>query len=263
MEEEEGKRARERRATAERHYVPDLGGEQTGLGLSNKTSTAATTRDSRRDQQSRLYRFQQRLQEKQQQQMQGQQPTGGPSDALGRTVGPSGRVQLGVPVQVLGKPQRRAGQNANEPQLPPAPAAQVAVPSLRSADRGVGTGQLAPTAAPLATGLASLDVRLPQRGVAYLFTTPRGDIEIEARAVAVTLLDKLSRMAWAIGLVVVMGSTYRLLRYRRLSDVIGRVTATVLIVAGLVLLLLGLVPLLALAAIILGAVQHVRLYNVA
>ena len=93
----------------------------------------------------------------------------------------------------------------------------------------------------------------------YHFTTPRGDIDIEARAVEATLLDQLSRVAWAVGLLVVVGGTYRLLRHRYLNDLIGRVAATLLILAGSVFLVLGLAPLLAVAAIILGVVQHVRL----
>ena len=49
--------------------------------------------------------------------------------------------------------------------------------------------------AQVAAGLASLDVRLPERGKMYLFTTPRGDIEITASAISASTLSRLSGLA--------------------------------------------------------------------
>jgi hypothetical protein len=109
------------------------------------------------------------------------------------------------------------------------------------------------------THYASLDVALPLRGREYLFTTPRGDIEITARAVSSPLLGRLLRLlALAVGAVVLV--------------VLLRVAACVLpalhrnrwlvagvLLVGLLSLLLGLFPLFGLAAIVYGLVQLIRL----
>jgi hypothetical protein len=72
-------------------------------------------------------------------------------------------------------------------------------------------GALAPSSgeqlALVTAGLASLDVQLPERGELYRFTTPRGAVEITARAVPTDTLNRLSRLllvlvAAAAGLVV-------------------------------------------------------------
>jgi len=53
-------------------------------------------------------------------------------------------------------------------------------------------------------GLASLDVEIPQRGRAYLFTTPGGDVELEARALELRPLERLGQvLVLLVGLVVV------------------------------------------------------------
>ena len=116
----------------------------------------------------------------------------------------------------------------------------------------------AAAAPPRETGLASLDIQLPNRGVEYLFTTPRGDVEIRAHAIGLPLLERLSRLGWTVGLIVVVAGLYRLAGPGRLDAIIGRGRALLLIAAGIVLLILGLVPLLALAAIGVGLVQRLR-----
>jgi hypothetical protein len=139
-------------------------------------------------------------------------------------------------------------------------ASQGLVRDVAEAD-GDGAVLLGTNAPAQATGLASLDVQLPRRGVEYFFTTPLGDVQINARAVDVTLLDRVTRLAWVLGLIIVIGVVYRWSRNRDLNDVIGRGTATVLILLGVVCLVLGLIPIVALAAIALGIVQHVRLFS--
>jgi hypothetical protein len=54
----------------------------------------------------------------------------------------------------------------------------------------------------LSAGLASLDVRLPERGNLYRFTTPRGKVEIAARAVSRATLSKLV----VLGLLLTAGA---------------------------------------------------------
>ena len=109
------------------------------------------------------------------------------------------------------------------------------------------------------THLASLDVDLPLRGREYLFTTSRGDIDITARAVSEPLLGRLTRLlAVAVGFVVLLVLLRVLPRVLRLLHGSRWFAAAVLLV-GLLSLLLGVFPILALAALIYGLVQLVRL----
>jgi hypothetical protein len=109
------------------------------------------------------------------------------------------------------------------------------------------------------THLASLDVDLPLRGREYLFTTPRGDIDITARAVSEPLLGRLIRLlAIAAGFVVLLVLLRVLPRIARVVHG-SRWFAAAVLVIGLLSLLLGIFPILALAALIYGLVQLIRL----
>jgi hypothetical protein len=109
------------------------------------------------------------------------------------------------------------------------------------------------------THLASLDVDLPLRGREYLFTTPRGDIDITARAVSEPLLDRLTRLlviaAGFVGLLVLLRVLPRVARVLHGS----RWFAGAVLLVGLLSLLLGIFPILAPAALIYGLVQLIRL----
>jgi hypothetical protein len=100
------------------------------------------------------------------------------------------------------------------------------------------------------TGLASLDVNLPERGTPYLFTTPGGDIEITGWEVSQDVLSRGgSTGAVAVVLVVVLGMV-RLARrgaLRWLDRPAGRI---LLVCLGVLALLTGF---LAAAALLLGA----------
>jgi hypothetical protein len=62
--------------------------------------------------------------------------------------------------------------------------------------------------------LASLDVELHLRGVKYAFTTPRGDVEISARAVSRPLLGRAIRLALlALGVLLIVGVSRRANRF--------------------------------------------------
>lgn len=64
-----------------------------------------------------------------------------------------------------------------------------------------------------AAALASLDVELHPRGVKYAFTTPRGDVEISARAVSRPLLGRATRLALlAVGVVAIVAVSRRVSR---------------------------------------------------
>lgn len=111
------------------------------------------------------------------------------------------------------------------------------------------------------THLASLDVDLPLRGREYLFTTPRGDIDITARAVSEPLLGRLVRL-----LVIAVGFVVLLVLLRLLPRVLpvlhrSRWVAAAVLLVGLLSLLLGIFPILALAALIYGLVQLIRLFR--
>ncbi|MCU0982765.1 MAG: hypothetical protein MUF25_26690, partial [Pirellulaceae bacterium] len=121
--------------------------------------------------------------------------------------------------------------------------------------------QMAPPADAFAveTHLASLDVDLPLRGREYLFTTPRGDIDITARAVSEPLLGRLYRLlVIAIGFVVFL-VLLRVLPWIARGLHRNRWFAAAVLLVGLLSLLLGIFPILALAALIYGLVQLIRL----
>ncbi len=74
------------------------------------------------------------------------------------------------------------------------PAYAVVKPRLQGSS---GNAQSSPsqsvqTAEPIS--LASLDVNLHPQGVKYLFTTPRGDVQVVARAVSGNLLGRAVRL---------------------------------------------------------------------
>jgi hypothetical protein len=114
-----------------------------------------------------------------------------------------------------------------------------------------GYGPVA-TAATAPAGLASLDIEVPLRGVEYRFTTPRGEVEITARAAGVSLLDRLGRALAAVVLVALAWAAVRLVRRATLADRFRRFAPAVLIVAGIGSVLLGILPIAGLLAIVAG-----------
>ena len=109
-----------------------------------------------------------------------------------------------------------------------------------------------------ATGLASLDVALPVRGVEYMFKTPRGDIQISARSVDQDFVSRMNRLAAVTIAFVLIGLCIRLLRRVNYDRVFGRLTCVFMFVAG-VLLLFFIAPAIPLILIAGSVVQFVRL----
>ena len=72
-------------------------------------------------------------------------------------------------------------------------------------------GQPQPPAGPVAA-LASLDVEIPRRGTVYRFSTPRGDVQLAARPVAVGLIEAGQRLALVVLFVVAAVWLVRLTR---------------------------------------------------
>jgi hypothetical protein len=122
---------------------------------------------------------------------------------------------------------------------------------------GVGAEQKPEAALP--AGMASLDVELPRRGTVYRFTTPRGEVEITARAASLPLIEGLERLGAVVGLVIVVLVVRRFVRNRTLSPRGQGLVSTVLIVLGIIGILFGLFPLAGVAAVIVGIVMKVIL----
>ena len=71
------------------------------------------------------------------------------------------------------------------------------------------------TLADFRSGMASLTVDLPGRGTEYLFTTPRGELEITAYAVETDLVGRLTRIGIVAAVLAALGACFRV--YRRFA----------------------------------------------
>ena len=137
-------------------------------------------------------------------------------------------------------------------------------PDIQPAAVALANGQQAYTvtkpgfvpAAP--SGLASLDFELPERGRLYRFTTPRGDMELAARAVSTAWLARLGGLAVIVGLVLAGYGFARVARRRTFSGLRSRTAAALLAVLGVLSLVSGLLPILGLACLVIGIVAFVK-----
>ncbi len=127
---------------------------------------------------------------------------------------------------------------------------QFRVPVVRGS--GLGGGGLGGGFLGQATGFASLDVQLPQRGTEYRFTTPRGDIKIQARAIDDSLWLRLRKLAIVTGLILLVAACVRIIRRVGYGGIVGPKLAILLIVIGLLMLVLGVAPLLGVILILAG-----------
>ncbi|MFH1921663.1 MAG: hypothetical protein ABIP48_17500, partial [Planctomycetota bacterium] len=135
---------------------------------------------------------------------------------------------------------------------------------LASVDGQVALGEvpaLVEGEAGIPTGLASLDVRLPMRGVVYRFTTPGGDAEITARAVDGKLVANLVRAAVVLGAVFVVLVLLRVARRGGFRWLTGRVGSWCLILLGT--LSLCVLPVIGLVAIVAGIAIKARRFATA
>ncbi|MCR4411289.1 MAG: hypothetical protein NUV77_02555 [Thermoguttaceae bacterium] len=103
------------------------------------------------------------------------------------------------------------------------------------------TAAVAPPVQVPATGLASIDVALPVRGREFYFTTPGGQIEINARAVSERFVSNGLRVALvALGLLVVLVIA-RAARRGAFAWVTGRKASITILLLGLGMVLVGFV----------------------
>jgi hypothetical protein len=124
---------------------------------------------------------------------------------------------------------------------------------------GLGGGGLGDDMFGEATGFASLDVQLPQRGTEYRFTTPRGNIEIQARAIDNSLWLRAKKLAIVAGLILLVAFCVRIIRSVN-ERILGPKLAMLLIIIGLLMLVLGVAPVLGGIALVVGIIQIVCWY---
>ncbi|MEC8410350.1 MAG: hypothetical protein VXZ55_01945, partial [Planctomycetota bacterium] len=109
------------------------------------------------------------------------------------------------------------------------------------------------------SGFASLDVKLSERGRVYRFTTPRGEMEITARAIPKNLGDRSSKLLQLFLLV----SMICLLTSQRAIRLFQRGTGTWLFIAfailgGIISLVLGIFPILGLIMLLGGVLASLK-----
>ena len=125
---------------------------------------------------------------------------------------------------------------------------------------GGGEAQAAerPAAPAPPTGLASLDVDLPPRGIVYRFTAPRDVPEITGRVVSQQWLDSLLRLGEALLLAVAALLLWRFIRRSYTPLALSRIS-TAMIFLGVVGLIVGILPLASVAVAFWGAIIKIRL----
>jgi hypothetical protein len=102
-----------------------------------------------------------------------------------------------------------------------------------------------------ATGLASLEIKIPERGVVYRFTKPRGDLELNARSVDAGQVERGRRLLEIFVVLLVILAILSVLRY--LSQKLGRrIQAVSLVLLGLVSLVSGVFMIAGLALLVVG-----------
>lgn len=112
------------------------------------------------------------------------------------------------------------------------------------------------------SGLASLDFELPVRGTEYRFTTPRGDVRIQARAAARRVTTGLETVAVLVVVVLVVLGIERAARQGGFGPTAQAVTSGLLILGGGIGLVLGVLPVVSLIALVVGIVWTVMRYIV-
>ncbi len=104
-------------------------------------------------------------------------------------------------------------------------------------------------------GLASLDFELPTNTdlyEVYRFTTPRGEAELTARNISTSAVSRLLSLVAIAAACVVLWIVFSLIRRGALGWFRHPLGAALLLLAGLLMLCDGLLPVIAVAAIIAG-----------
>ncbi len=100
---------------------------------------------------------------------------------------------------------------------------------------------------------------VPQRGIEYRFTTPRGDIEITARALSRRTLTTLTRLGIFLAVIAAMLALRRLVR-GAVGPLLSAKVGMTLVAIGLTGIVIGVLPNAAVLVIVIGIVVVVRAY---
>ncbi len=109
-----------------------------------------------------------------------------------------------------------------------------------------------------AAGLASLAVEFPVRGVPYYFTTPRGEVAVTARAVSSRFIETVRRIGSTLVVIVIIGAACVALRKPSVLRLESRAWSTLLIALGFTGVVVGVLPVLGLAVIVVGVVARIN-----
>jgi hypothetical protein len=136
--------------------------------------------------------------------------------------------------------------------------ADLTIEAFAFADRRQDGGRPGVAAPAIPTGLASLDVEIPEMGqsTVYLFTTPQGEVEISARALSTDKLTAGVRVALVLAAAMLVLFVVRLVRKGSFNWLIGKTGSTCLIVLGLLGFLLF--PVLGLMAVVVGTMAKIQ-----
>ncbi|MCH8147708.1 MAG: hypothetical protein IH987_06885, partial [Planctomycetes bacterium] len=108
-------------------------------------------------------------------------------------------------------------------------------------------------------GLASLTVELPVRGVAFFFTTPRGEVTITARSVSHQFIETVRRIGLALAVIAIgIVGYFAWLKWRG-SRFTYRVWSTLAIVLGFTGAIIGILPILAVLVLVVGVAAKIDL----
>ena len=70
---------------------------------------------------------------------------------------------------------------------------------------------------PLATRFASLDIDIPLDGMEYVFTSPRGEVELRARCYAERDMTRFWYLFWSVVIIGIVVGIERFIRQRAQS----------------------------------------------
>ena len=125
-------------------------------------------------------------------------------------------------------------------------------PATQPARMQIPSGVVVPSA-----GLASLDVDIPVRGRVYFFTTPRGKVEITARAVSRRFISNAGYLVTVILALVAGILAYRVVcRDHFLADNSGRLAAAAIIL-GVAAVIVGVLPVAGLLVALTGIIVRI------
>jgi hypothetical protein len=177
---------------------------------------------------------------------------GPPAGRGGQARRRSGRAEAGELVERYQQQLEQRGQQAEQLRELDAFEARAAARGGRGGVRlGLEERGVSPTVEGMTTGLASLAIEFPMRGVSYSFTTPRGQAGVTARAISHRSIETTQRLAAILLVIVIGGALYRLVRRDVLTGATG---STMLIAVGIVSVLSGVLPIAGLVLIIVGGV---------